>query len=999
MHFREVPPDQQHSVVGPRFSAVMHSPKISENLLLFDNESNNFMILHADSRSYSMLLGIHPMQLATTEISLCHYLPQLTSRPESKQSTQTHESSDQEGERIPVSSHGNSADRLPCNEPINDKPSLRIRCPVAHSESTIEFSENNDGAKRYGDTNVLLSHLNRESDYAEISTANIADSRAATILARVQPIHVPDYGIVYLLAWRLKRGIYSDNLSTQDAIMRLDNSCHTLLSREQTVDGEEQASASGSPPFRPRECLKATEEQNVHDGRTTENDPRDKRTLYETVPAPGSISPPGYIPESQEETKTDCQDRQRRNGPELPSLDNLSPYSPQDRQNMRKRTRGSMGASSTSSTRPITHLLQHILQSGTSGLKCRLRIRRLMATLFVFYAVATVILSVEMRHFHENSSDQAINVRNGGLELTSYSVFCSSISQMFISNSPYEESVPTRSELWETFKSQSTTLVDAVLESQSHSRDLGGVSYRWALTSTFEVKEQLNRPSEVMPFEDLREFAISHVRKLQDLQNLTTFDINDPPHSATVLLENSKTTTEAMESSLSERVDQFLNYADRSLTLIGIITFTVLSILCTTSVCVIGHSLYSISFRMKTILKTFLLLTAPMVKRLRDDAAACLRDHLQSIKELEFTNNGESIDDGSLSFDDDELGYERAFTGNRETYGQVKFAQTKILSGYPPSPSSKVIPETRRLTGNESRYQMSSFRQHKDSSRTTFFLLVQASSPIFVLIAWSIFMHMNATNTVNSVKQEVGRIRVTYLMFHELAEYQNQINFLTLRMSAPRMLPGNASQTRLEELQDQAEFLRRSILEKSTVLVEGGDLDFAKGGITLDALESGRSLYRFWRNDGCTPLLKECGIEGCQDVSLEAGFLSFLRHIFNKGNEIVDEMTPLTKDNDKFMKTILNSKGLQSKLRDFNSLFSHIQFKSLSWIADNHLRMITNTMRECFKTNQVSTAVCVILFFFLAVVVSAQVDPNICGVCWLIGANSRISYKIQPSFA
>ena len=998
MHFREVPPDQQQTVPGPRFSAVMHSPKTSENFLLFDNEKNGFTIIHADSRTHALFLGIDPNQLAHLEVSLSHYLPQLEDKKQCNQSARN--DGDEPNQREPSSFSG-----LPRNmskEGVHNHHNvgpdtqntgmLRIRAPGSSFHSFQGKSDEcwNEDAQENIDTweSFLRKLQGKDGEYEEVFTRNTADPKATKILARVQAVEVPDYGYIYLLAWKLKgKKGYQQNQEVEQQIDISQTTCPFAQEGKTVPHAGFQKIPSNYSTTNYNGGIPKLSQTGVFYNRS------DDASVVVNSQSVGSAQPfasrtsstPVETPACQEETakpisfdfKNEKDDQNGYQGSQIRHSWGNTQTIPQQEGRSRK---NSVGKSSTGTNKSVTNLLRYVIQSGATGLNQAARtIKWLLVILLIVYMTLAIISSVKLDDFYGNSFGQAVNVDQGGLEMNTYFGLKSSTLKLFITNSPYKDTIENQDKAWTAFNSQGSVFIEEALKSRSHSRTIGGSSHQWSFETKFDIQDRLSKQTEIVSFHELREFAVSHARELLALQNSSEFRPTSPPNGASLLLDNSATINEAMELSIGKRTSQFMSFMDESQTVLTVITFTLLSLICIITLGVICYSLYNINVKRKNILKTFLLLAPPIVKQLRDAAAVSLREHLETVNKLELAIGDDGSEssrsvDSELEDEDEENSPSVLLKPRTETdTSEPGHNQEKSTNQYySPSRGSKVFPgDTRSLS--ESKYALQNFRRHKDSSKATLLFLAQLTSPLIVLLIWGIFTFANSSSSINAARQEVKRIRVAQNMLSGLLEYEDQMNLLALRVKTPQFVFGNASQEQLKQFRDRVTSLQRSIAESSTALVEGGKIEVSEGTTSLNTLSASRKLYDVWQQDGCS-VLSEQFQTICQAVDLRHGVRSFLRTIFNRGNEIIAELPPLSEDNNLAMEKIVKSRSLQRKIRDFNSLFYPLPYKIMTWVvADHLLESISKEFDNALEAHRVATAVCVVLFAILVVIVSVPV--------------------------
>ena len=989
MHFREVPPDQQQTVVGPRFSAVIHSPKTSENFMLFDNENNGFTILHADSRTHSIFLGIEPNQLEHLDVSLSHYLPQLNDNTRSKNSDRSNESRQSE-----LTSFGGLPRNIPKGYNHKNKTEnqdiLHVRDPGSNSHNiqgdSDDYEENQKDSENWD--SFLKKLQRRDGEYEEIFTRNTADAKTTKLLARVQTVDVPDYGSIYLLAWKPKGR--KENQQNKELTQRFD------IPQKSSCPFSQDAAAMGFSKMSSQSlsysCTTAKEtfSGSLNSPEADELplisnvEPTEHVTTQLSISKPqvtASPSPPfGSIKLSNYETLESKNEHDGQNehqsSPIMDSWGNPQPMAKQER----RYRRTSVGKSSTGTSKSVTNLLRFVIRSGATGLNHFAQIITwLLVGLLIVYIVLAALSSVKLNDFYGDSFGQAVNVDQGGSEMNSYFGLQLSALKMFTTNSVYKNTVEDQSKLWTTFDSQANMFIDEALKSRSHSRAIGGSSHQWSLEASFEIQDKSSEQTEIVSFDELREFILSHVRELRMLQNSSEFRPTNSPHGASLLLDNSAVIKMAMESSVGERISQFMSFIDKSQSFLLVITFSLLTVLCISTLSVICYSLYNINVKKKNILKTFLLLASPVVKKLRDAAATSLREHVETVNRLELTiadvgSESSRTLESDMEEEDEENSPSSLLkprTGTETSEPGQKGNKSTNQQYYSPPHGSRVIPED-TCPMSESKYASRNVRQHKDTSKAMFLLLAQITSPLVVLLVWGIITFTNSSSAMSAARQEVKQIRVSQNMFNELLEYNDQMNLLALRVPFPQLVFGNASQEQLEQFRDRVTYLQRSVIQSSTSLVEGGRVELAEGTTSLNTLSSSRKLYDVWQRDGCSVLSEQVQTT-CQEVDLRNGLRSFLRAIFNRGNEIIAELPPVNEDNDLALEKILNSRQLQKKLKEFNSLFYPLPSKIMEWISDHLLESISTQLDDSLEAHRVATAVCVVLFAILVVIVSVPV--------------------------
>ena len=995
MHFREVPPDQQQTVLGPRFSAVMHSPKTSENFLLFDNKENGFTVIHADSRTHAMFLGIDPSQLEHLEVSLSHYLPQL----EDKSGTQC-DRSDEPSQTGPSSFSGLPRNPSNASGQHDTQNSLRISAPASsfhkmpvesdeYWDEETQRSNWDEGNQKNANWDSFLRKLQRKGEeYEEVFTRNTADSRTAKILARVQAVDVPDYGFIYLLAWKPKGG--KPSLEHQGFKKEFDisrtSSCP--FSKEEVKVSQVGAHTSLTSCTANNHNYEMSDDSHKIPGirynRSNEASVlvSNKSTGSSTPFINNAVAGPHSPPFQEGTPKPIALDSKNGEDCQNELQDSQVIYSWGTAQSMsqkeEKHRRNSIGKSSTGTRKSVTgNLLRSVIRSGATELNNIAHlIKRLLLGLLIVYIVLAATSSIKLQGYFRNSFGQTVNVDQGGSEMNSYFSLQLSALKMFTTNSVYKNTVENQNKLWRRFSSQTNIFIEEALKSRSHSRTIRGAAHKWGLEAKFEIQDRFRNQGETLSFDELREFIVSHVRELRSFQNSSEFRPKTPPHSVSLLLDNSAVIKLALGSSAGERISQFMSFIDKSQSVLLVITFSLLTVLCISTLSVICYSLYNINVKKKNILKTFLLLASPVVKKLRDAAATSLREHVETVNKLELTiadggsESSRSLDSDMEEEDEETFPLLKPRTGTETSEPGQKWEkstnQQHSLSRGPKVP----FEDTHSIA--ENKYALRNFRQHKDSSKATFSFLAQLTSPLIVLLVWGIITFTKSSSAINAARQEVKRMRVTQKMFSEVLEYEDQINLLALRVQFPQLIFGNASQEQLTQFRHRVTSLQRSIAESSTALVEGGHIELTEGATTLNTLSSTSKLFDVWQRDGCS-VLSEKFQTVCQEVDLRNGLRSFLRAIFNRGNEIIAEFPPVSEDSESAMEKILNSRQLQEKLREFNSLFYPLPSEIMEWISDHLLENISTKLDNSLEAHRVATAVCVVLFAILAVIVSVPV--------------------------
>lgn len=947
------------------------------------------MILHADSRTHSMFLGIDPSQLEHLEVSLSYYLPQLLGGTQSRRSEQKCESQRSEVDGTTPKLYSTLVDHSRNKGQLDHEGPLCTRSPSSGKVSSEDLTDVDSEESSAHNAEVFLASLEDQTGYSQISTINTQDPRSSTILARVQSIPVTDYGTIYLLVWKPEGKKTTCSPKNVDATkpFKVSQSSSCPLSKEIMTTRTTkilstpthlpgQSSEINRSPHDPAEpetftFSKTSQEKQVNDAEFG------KPSRRAAVGAGCSLHPP-----VTEATTPQCLETKGENGVESQqsSLQSQQESSPtpttgcingtlvnyKEHESGKGKTGSVCTGSSSKSGTSAMGLLRYMIKNGISGVEDGLQqVRVLMALLLLCFIAAAIASSVELDNMYGNTFNACIGVETAGSERIFFSGTQSHILQLFVAKSPYQSTAVDKSDLWPGFQFWTDNVIHTTLRSLSRSRSIKGSAHKWSLESRFQIKEQLQQQHSKVSFNQIQEFIVSHMRQIQgSLQNISDLNPENPPNSMRLLLKNSGNVKRAMERSLDERANQFISMKTSSQSALFLFTFMLLGFICVVVLALAFNSLFKVDRRRKEFLKTFLLISPKVVKRLRHQAGMSFLENLESVKKIElaetvkdsaanvtFSSSCDSEDEDEMNLTD--MSYEKV--EDRYKIEHQEFSPSRRVSQ-----ASQVLPEGG--IPEEAKY-----RRHKDSDKAFLTLWGQISSPLAILLMWSIAMSLNVSFTLDNLEKEVQRIRVTGLVFNDLFSYQQEINCFALRISHPRIVVGNASQAQLREFRDNATTLQHSVLESATMVIEGGNV----GSRSLSSLSSSTNLHNVWLEDGCSPLSQEYQSR-CQSTRLKNGLNSFLRDIFVKGNEIIEELPEISESNGEAMEDILDP-DMESKLQEFNSLFYPLPLEVMSWIMDKALSTGSEEISTSLQAHRIITAISVALFAMLAALVSIPV--------------------------
>ena len=761
MRIHEIPPREDDSNAAPRFSATLKSPTTEENFIMFDNEKNKFRILHADSNSFSRLLGLTGEQVEDEDFLVGNYLPKLKVQTDDDSST------------LGGHSRGNLL-----------------------AASMHNLSSNDVANKLSADHQAFLNEMLSQSEHVTLETRNACEKTLDKILGKITKIPVRGYGYIYLLAWKSpvtkskrtkkRTSVASEKPASLDFAP---GRCPMSGKEDLMMYSSDQSLCSSSPPFS-----------------TAEEDNRDHTASL-------SESAHGVDPEDQG-------DLQKKT-----SLDEEFSWAKPRSNRGGGAGAESQGKSSAGTSSSAKRLLHHVTSNGITGVKPILGKTRIALTISVLlFIVYFAVGWSEVERITLGSIRFIESIRASNDELISYLAMLSSLLFAHIPNTPYSGMVNDNAAMWTSVEDRVSRYFASSDLSNEFVDLLGGITQSEELKRKFEVINRFTGDKEMLSTKETRDFVQAHLRQLLRQYNITDFVPGQTPHNAMVLFDNTGPLVNAINSSTLSRVSQLHEVTDSYVWNMEIIIFTMMCLTISSFTFVLTYYLLRLHRNNREILKTFLLLPLNEIKRQGLAATKSLKEHIQraSENELDLDGDSESENDSLVDFG---AGEEEGEPEDSPINPQCPDDLLKTIGNFNAGAESASRPSQHQLSAYKTKMrrqsQLRDFRRHKDSKKFLIISVLRVLSPLAFLIAWTFSLFGAVQNTFSILEQETERLEFSELSIGEWIETQKQLALLTLRMPFPDTTLGNASTAQLWENRREALLNRNMAVQRMAFIING----------------------------------------------------------------------------------------------------------------------------------------------------------------------------------
>eukprot|EP01138_Halocafeteria_seosinensis_P012737 gb/GECG01013013.1/.p1 GENE.gb/GECG01013013.1/~~gb/GECG01013013.1/.p1 ORF type:complete len:1765 (+),score=203.56 gb/GECG01013013.1/:1-5295(+) len=978
MRVREVPPRQGDPNAAPRFSAVMNSPKTDEHFILFDNEKQKYQILHADSLSFSDILGISAEELDDDEHFMGDFFPDLKVATDDNSTTTGNDKSH------------------------NSSMNVRDYC--------TNQAETQEKARQF------LKSLRSRSEHASINVKKRAGRGYATILGRVQEIPVNGYGSVFLLAWKKKaRTTVSKkkreskknetenkfHLSTDTSKCPVsgasgagnnDGGCASQASVDVQAQGnsairllpdnrssQEIVPAEADAPQAQGHLPSLSNEQNSESGSINDS-PDNGATAGHVAASPYSGTvlkakknvkiPEALIPPFQQNAHSAKADADA-NGTVTVSQSTGKSFQTADESINGMKTEskgwgGSQGQSSIGTTGSVRRLLQHVIAQNITGVKPIVKKARYVVVASVLaFALFSIVARVELSRTNHRAIEHTESIHYGSFELTSFISLQTSLFLAHLPNSEFKDTVGTTEHMWSSVVRNIDRFMRKATGSTRQVFDIGGTPAENELNEMRPVVNKFTGEREQLSTVEIRDFVFAHLRELKDKNNGSNLVPGQTTHEVQLLMDNAVVAKDAFNASSTRRIEYFRKVVDDYVLNIAMSMFLVLVFIAGTVAVSLVYAIWVLTRNRKEILKSFMLIPLKFIKRMRGTANKALKTHLEQVHNAELLGEGESDDDNnSEEFGEGDEGIAGAEKSENDQENQpqslAKTHSGKINKKHNIVESEQAVSEATKSTRRKSKhsqkiqYTESGKRRYRYSKKFLYTSLAKALAPLALLIGWCVFVYGVNVSTLSDLESEAAKVRIKENSMIGWIDFEQDVILLSLRAGRGSTRIGNATLEAREFYRRNALFQRNSAVERMTTLLNG----------RRDVLPEPRSdsvEHEVWTENACF-LFGDKHEHACLKTALKHGLRAYVRSFLNRGLDILGKLPGLEVGNDDALAYLKNRKWLQQDLKHFHEMLFPLALEATVFLVGQSLEESNTIVQRSIRQQEVATAAFVICF-------------------------------------
>ena len=967
LNFREIPPEADDENASPRLSAFIRSPKTDEHFFLFDGQSNGYRVLNADSLTLSRIMGMTSQQLEQQEVSAADYLSELKSCAETEVNS-------------PTSSEHSNADenRIRIKQPENGNENIVI---AAQGDNSASF-DIQDGVGLGGE--LFLQSLEQAGDYTKIHFDNVADEEMEKVEARIQTISVPDYGTVFLLAWKMptsrKRRYHRAKHRSQQKNSKEEDGDHQygsfIVSSSSCPYASSSASTTSTHPLgveavSDKAAYGETDKQSCPSASPKETETKsDLSSMVQTrslVPQGDSRERANSAQSGFAVSESQTSDVDLTEG--TPFL-GVQPWKDPNffaaNVNKKGKQGGSSGPeSSVGTSTNVSKLMHSVVASTTTGMKPVItRLHCIFILAMIAFVTTGITLPTVMNSRYDAFHDFADGVDAGGFEMTSFTETESELFKVHISNSMFYKAAPSKSSVWQSFKNSVERYRINMDVSRNAAVSDGGEARSMELDTHFQIVDHQNADVEILSIDEIRDYMFSHLHHLASEANVSDLSPDGSLRNAVLVFDNGNTYMAAINESTEARI-RALDIETESLQdEISIILTTTSTVGLTAVLAMVIYYMHRINTTRKDILTAFLYIPQVSAKWISGMAAENLKEHLEKVSNMELEGN--ESDNDSVSLNSGTQDGDNTHVGSEQLQQQFR-THAEPPKAWPEENSRRgSLSPSKKLQKAASSAGGRGMRRHSNTSKFVYKSLAKIVIPLIPVVVWVIFFTLNANIILDSLRNEVARGYEVKQTVAELIEYQRTLHNLAFRMTHPDTSLGTAPLEVRQAYRGNLTILSASILSRIDTVLYGG---VSLRGNSVSGYDSSRVERQAFEDDACVVLGEEAK-NNCEDTSLSEGLSNFIRELFNDASIILSALPAISEGNQNALEALAEDESLLRQIRnlDGGSIALTVEIgDELSTMAANSAE---EAMEESLAHQQITTVLCCLSFLVATITIS-----------------------------